>query len=114
MVDVRSPSDVLRSAAALVRSGWCAGAFAKNAGGGHVHPMSAYAVAWDVFGAVCRAAAGDGNLAEDALRRVDSICGEEPKGCAGLASMSYNDRNGRTSEEVAYLLERAAIAEGLR
>ena len=105
--------DVLRGAAALVRSGWCQGAFAKDSTGCHVPPHSPTAMAWDIFGAVSRSAGGDGNLAAAALHRLDVMSGEEPMNASGLAVMTWNDKHGRTVSDVADLLERAAVMESL-
>lgn len=96
-----STSQILTRAAARIRRAWCQGNSAKDQHGYYVPPKSTTAVSWCALGAImCEGGSYDHVDLVEAQLRSEGDARSAP---------SYNDAEGRTAEEVAALLERAAL-----
>jgi hypothetical protein len=101
--------DLLRSTAALIGSGWCQGADARDARGRTVEPWQPEARRWSLLGAIVAetepARLETGLLREVELRRAlqalaTVVCSESLD--------EWNDEPGRTQAEVIAALDSAA------
>lgn len=99
MLSGKEIAAVLYKAAALVRTGWCRNAPAKNSDGEPVGPRDADAVCWCAIGAIQRICGGpeDGWAARAAIR--DVVC---------MEVATWNDTYARDGEMVARIMEEAA------
>lgn len=119
-----SAAELLRAASAIIEAGWSQGANARD-GAGHEVPLyggttsrasiNPAAVAFSLYGAVCKATSEAGvvtrlPLVWDVLYRLAWAANDHPSGGTNYVHpvLQFNDAQGRTKEDVMGLLELAA------
>ena len=103
--------EILTEAVALVSRSWCQGAAARDRKGRPVDFTSSEAYSFCALGAIERACGSHvkpGESPEQEQRRRLRMAVEDSLGLKGEGLASWNDRPGRTKEEVVLALERVA------
>jgi len=102
-----TPLRMLQQARSLIARGWAQNTMAKDINGVQVHPASTVACSWCMSGALHRVADSDrecGPHFNDAWSALEDAVGEWP------SFTSWNDKPGRTRDEVLEAFDKAIKA----
>lgn len=96
--------EILKGARALIEKGWCQGRYATDTNGAPASERSDNAVCFCISGALFRLGAGAGAPASYAVRAAIDYA----------YLVAWNDKRGRTKEQVLAAFDKAIAAESAK
>lgn len=109
----RGAISVLRHAAELCEAGWCRDAFARDEAGAIASPAGGTACRFSLRGAILRAAREHADT-QDAERMLARDATEAVEEHLRAQCEAWNDRGGRTADQVVSVLRAVADEHALR